>query len=156
MATMPGSGVFALRSPTWLARPRCATRLRVSSTAASAVVADLIDVARGENGPAFAMPAMALAGLEPAGPLAREGRYFIRLTVEDRPGVLADITAALRDAGVSIESLIQPAAAGSQALVVMLTHHVREQAVQHAIATMESLPASLGAPLFMPILDADG
>ena len=123
---------------------------------ASAVVADLIDVARGENGPAFAMPAMALAGLEPAGPMAREGRYFIRLTVEDRPGVLADITAALRDAGVSIESLIQPAAAGSQALVVMLTHHVREQAVQHAIATMESLPASLGAPLFMPILDADG
>ncbi|WP_374388943.1 homoserine dehydrogenase [Sandaracinobacter sp.] len=124
---------------------------------ASAVVADLIDVARGENGPAFAMPAMALAGLEPAGPDARQGRFYIRLTVEDRPGVLADITAALRDAGVSIESLIQPAPApDGTALVVMLTHHVGEQAVRHAIATMAALPASTGAPLFMPILDADG
>lgn len=124
---------------------------------ASAVVADLIDVARGECGPAFAMPAMALAGLAPAGPGARQGRFYIRLTVEDRPGVLADITAALRDAGVSIESLIQPASApDGTALVVMLTHHVGEQAVRHAIDTMAALPASTGAPLFMPILDADG
>ena len=124
---------------------------------ASAVAADLIDIARGENGPAFAMPASDLDGLAPAGPEARHGRAYIRLTVEDRPGVLADITATLRDAGVSIESLIQPAAsADGTALVVMLTHGSGEQAVRHALFAMAALPAAIGAPLFMPILPQDG
>jgi homoserine dehydrogenase len=124
---------------------------------ASAVVADLIDVARGERGPAFAMPAMALATPAPAGPEARAGRFYVRLTVADRPGVLADVTAALRDAGVSIESLVQPAAAADgTALVVMLTHEAGERAVMQAVATMAALPAALGAPLTMPILPADG
>ncbi len=124
---------------------------------ASAVAADLIDIARGESGPAFAMPAADLGGLAPAGPEARHGRAYIRLTVQDRPGVLADITAALRDAGVSIESLIQPAsAADGTALVVMLTHESGELAVHHALSAMAALPAATGAPLFMPILPQDG
>ncbi len=124
---------------------------------ASAVAADLIDIARGESGPAFAMPASALTGLAPAGPEARHGRAYIRLTVQDRPGVLADITAALRDAGVSIESLIQPAsAADGTALVVMLTHESDELAVRNALSAMAALPAAIGAPLFMPILPQDG
>ena len=124
---------------------------------ASAVAADLIDIARGEAGPAFAMPAMALREIPNAGPEARSGRAYIRLTVQDRPGVLADITAALRDAGVSIESLIQPAsAADGTALVVMLTHESNEQAVRHALDAMAALPSSTAAPLFMPILPEDG
>ena len=124
---------------------------------ASAVAADLIDIARGEAGPAFAMPAMALRGFANAGPEARTGRAYIRLTVQDRPGVLADITAALRDAGVSIESLIQPASApDGTALVVMLTHESREQAVRHALDAMAGLASSTAAPLFMPILPEDG
>lgn len=124
---------------------------------ASAVAADLIDIARGESSPAFAMQASALMGLSPAGAEARHGRAFIRLAVQDRPGVLADITAALRDAGVSIESLIQPASApDGTALVVMLTHDSSEQAVAHALDAMAALPASIGAPLFMPILPEQG
>jgi homoserine dehydrogenase len=124
---------------------------------ASAVAADLIDIARGENGPAFAMPAMALSQIPHAGPEARSGRAYVRLTVQDRPGVLADITAALRDAGVSIESLIQPASApDGTALIVMLTHESHEQAVAHALDAMAALPASTAAPLFMPILPEDG
>ena len=124
---------------------------------ASAVAADLIDIARGENGPAFAMPASALTGLAPAGAEARHGRAYIRLTVEDRPGVLADITATLRDAGVSIESLIQPAAAADgTALVVMLTHETGEEAVRNALSAMAALPAASQPPLFMPILPQDG
>ena len=120
---------------------------------ASAVAADLIDIARGENGPAFAMPADALHTLPPAGPESRRGRAYIRLTVEDRRGVLADLTAALRDAGVSIESLIQPAPAGkADALVVMLTHETPELAIQHALDAMAKLPAVTGTPLYMPIL----
>jgi homoserine dehydrogenase len=123
---------------------------------ASAVVADLIDIARGEAGPAFAMPALALARLEPAGQAARSGRYYLRLQVEDRPGVLADLTAALRDAGVSIESLIQPAGdADGVALVVMVTHETAEASVRAALAAMAVLPSARSAPLFMPILPED-
>jgi homoserine dehydrogenase len=107
------------------------------------VVAELIDIARGENGPAFAMPALALTQIAHAGPEVRSGRAYIRLTVQDRPGVLADLTAALRDAGVSIESLIQPASApDGTALVVMLTHESREQAVRQALDAMAALPSS--------------
>ncbi len=124
---------------------------------ASAVAADLIDIARGENGPAFAMPALSLMEFAHAGPEARSGRAYVRLTVEDRPGVLADITAALRDAGVSIESLIQPAPApDGTALVVMLTHDSSEQSVCNALGAMAALPSSTAAPLFMPILAQDG
>ncbi len=124
---------------------------------ASAVAADLIDIARGENGPAFAMPADSLATLAPAGPESRHGHAYIRLTVADRPGVLADITAALRDAGVSIESLIQPApATDGTALVVMQTHETPEQSVQQALAAMAALDAAAAPPLFMPILPQDG
>ena len=124
---------------------------------ASAVVADLIDIARGEAGPAFATPAMALAALSPAGNDSRAGRYCLRIRVADKPGVLADLTAALRDAGVSIESLIQQASGeGGTALVVMVTHETCESAVQQALAAMASLPAAAGAPLFMPILPREG
>ncbi len=123
---------------------------------ASAVVADLIDIARGEAGPAFAMPALQLARLEPAGRAQRVGRYYLRLTVDDRPGVLADLTAALRDAGVSIESLIQPAGdADGVALVVMVTHETAEASVRAALGAMAALPSARSAPLFMPILSED-
>jgi homoserine dehydrogenase len=120
---------------------------------ASAVVADLIDIARGEAGPAFAMPTAALASLAPAPRDSRSGRYYLRLHVDDRPGVLADLTAALRDSGVSIESLIQPAGnPDGTALVVMVTHEAAESAVRAALSAMAALPAARGTPLFMPLL----
>jgi homoserine dehydrogenase len=122
---------------------------------ASAVVADLIDIARGETGPAFAMPVASLARL-PAAPAGdRRGRAYLRFAVADRPGVLAELTAAMRDAGVSIESLIQrgPAADG-QMLIVMVTHDGPERCVTHALDKLEGSPSLLGAPLLMPILAA--
>ncbi len=123
---------------------------------ASAVVADLIDIARGEDGPAFAMPVSALGHAEPASHGTRRGRYYLRLSVHDRPGVLADLTATLRDAGVSIESLIQPASnADELALVVMLTHEVAEQSVVRAQAAMADLPVVVGGSLMMPVLSTD-
>ena len=74
---------------------------------ASAVVADLIDIARGDTGMPFSVPVAVLDALEPADAGRRRARSYLRFTVADRPGVLAEITAAMRDAGVSIESLIQ-------------------------------------------------
>ncbi len=122
---------------------------------ASAVVADLIDVARGEVGPAFAMPTARLAALGVADAAAATGRCYLRLTVADRPGVLAELTATLRDAGVSIESLIQRGSTTDAAnvYVVMVTHAVRQSAVATALARMATSASVTAPPMMMHILD---
>ena len=126
---------------------------------ASAVVADLIDIARamdsgGDFGAPFSVPVAELEAMLPAATGHRMGRAYIRFAVADRPGVLAEITAAMRDAGVSIESLIQKgrAEAGGEVLVAMVTHEGPESAVTEALRLLEGSP-SLGAPpLVMQIL----
>jgi homoserine dehydrogenase len=74
---------------------------------ASAVVADLIDIAGGRGGSSFAVPASQLKRSS-AAPMARHrGAYYVRLMVVDRPGVIADIATSLRDELVSMEQMIQ-------------------------------------------------
>ncbi|WP_095012457.1 homoserine dehydrogenase [Tsuneonella mangrovi] len=123
---------------------------------ASAVVADLIDIARGEAGPAFSVPVGELAPLEPADAGERSGRNYIRFTVADRPGVLAEITAAMRDAGVSIESLIQQGREeeGGEVLVAMVVHEGPERCVTEALRLLEGSESLTARPLVMPILAA--
>ena len=94
---------------------------------ASAVVADLIDVARDEYGDAFAMPIDYLASQPKADAGNRVGRVYMRFKVQDRPGVLAEIAAATRDAGVSIESMIQRGAAVDGAVLMAIVTHAGEQ-----------------------------
>ena len=121
---------------------------------ASAVVADLIDIARGELGPAFAMPVSALADPGHADAGARVGAFYLRFTVADRPGVLAEITAAMRDANVSIESLIQRGEApDGGVLLVMTTHACPERQVTAALKALDGAAFMVGAPMLMPILD---
>ena len=126
---------------------------------ASAVVADLIDIARGDIGAPFSIP---VAELDPATPAAsgyRSGRAYLRFTVADRPGVLAEITAAMRDAGVSIESMIQKgrgvagdAPGAGQVLVAMVTHEGPESGIAEALRLLEGSPSLAEAPLVMHIL----
>ena len=122
---------------------------------ASAVVADLIDIARGETGPAFSVPVGELEFLTPAPTGHRRGRAYLRFMVADRPGVLAEITAALRDAGVSIESMIQKGRADSagEVMVVMLTHEGPESAVSEALRLLDGSPCLSEPPLVLHILD---
>ncbi|RVT94125.1 homoserine dehydrogenase [Sphingomonas crocodyli] len=121
---------------------------------ASAVVADLIDIARGETGPAFAMPVASLARAEPAPADDRRGRVYLRFTVADRPGVLAEITAAMRDAGVSIESLIQRgAAADGNVLIAIVTHVAPEKSVMQALERLEGSQSLVASPMLMHILE---
>jgi homoserine dehydrogenase len=121
---------------------------------ASAVAADLIDIARDEVGAPFSIPVAQLAALPPAEPGHRIGRSYIRFMVKDRPGVLAEITAAMRDGAVSIESLIQQGrgAAEGKAMVAMVTHEGPEAGVTAALALLEGSDSLLGAPLVLPIL----
>ncbi len=121
---------------------------------ASAVVADLIDIARGEYGPAFAMPVESLSKAGSADAGARIGSTYLRFTVADRPGVLAEITAAMRDSGVSIESMIQRGEApDGGVLLVMTTHAGPASAVDAALAALAGSENLVGAPMTMPILD---
>jgi homoserine dehydrogenase len=126
---------------------------------ASAVVADLIDIARGDTGAPFSLPAAQLATLAPAETGHRRSRAYLRFSVADRPGVLAEITAAMRDAGVSIESLIQkgrPEEGGpeglGEVLVAIVTHEGPERCVSEALALLEHSPSLTEPPLVMHLL----
>ena len=75
-----------------------------------------------------------------------ETRYYLRMRVFDRPGVLADITRVLADLGISIEAMVQkePHAGEEQVDIIMLTHETREKFVNEAIARIEGLPVVTG------------
>lgn len=121
---------------------------------ASAVVADLIDVARDEYGDALAMPVSALARQPAADAGARIGRSYLRFKVQDRPGVLAEIAAATRDAGVSIESMIQRGASHDDSvLMAIVTHAGEERCVLDTLRRLAGSDSLLQAPMVMHILD---
>ncbi|MGN6355994.1 MAG: homoserine dehydrogenase [Novosphingobium sp.] len=126
---------------------------------ASAVVADIIDIARGdlggEAGAPFSIQVAEMEAMAPAASGHRMGRAYVRFMVADRPGVLAEITAAMRDAGVSIESLIQKGRheAGGEVLVAMVTHEGPESAVTEALRLLDGSPSLAAAPLVMQILE---
>lgn len=121
---------------------------------ASAVVADVIDVARDEYGPAFAMPAEWLQRQVKADAGARSGRAYLRFRVNDRPGVLAEITAAMRDAGVSIESVIQRAATDADGvLVAIVTHAGALSCIDDLLRNLAGSDNLRGEPMVMHILD---
>ncbi len=120
---------------------------------ASAVVADLIDIARGEYGPPYAMPAAALVAAPRADSGERRGRAYLRFTVQDKVGVLAEIAAAMRDAGVSIESLIQRGVTTDGSVIVaIVTHEGPERSVAHALEKLRGSQSLAGQPLWMHIL----
>jgi len=119
---------------------------------ASAVVADLVDLARGRAAPVWGAAADALAHL-PAVPIAaHQGAYYLRLMVVDRPGVIADVTAALRDAGVSLESMLQRGRAPGEAVpVVLVTHETNEAAMRRALDQIAASDAVLEPPALIRI-----
>ena len=109
---------------------------------ASAVVADIIDIAAGRGAPVFGIAAAALKEADVIPVEERVGSYYVRLQVEDQPGVVADIGAALRDQGVSIESLIQHGHPEADAVhVVMTVHDTVEESLTKSLETLKSNPA---------------
>ncbi len=108
--------------------------------AASAVAADLVDVARGRAAPAFGVPSGRLAWLRAAPMERHRGDYYVRLMVLDRPGVIADVAAALRDENVSLESMLQRGRSPDETVPVVLTTHVAEEAAMtRALARIAAL-----------------
>ncbi|MFZ1640316.1 MAG: homoserine dehydrogenase [Candidatus Contendobacter sp.] len=132
---------------------------------ASAVVADLIDVARtltadpDNRVPHLAFQPDALSDLPVLPMESVETACYLRLQARDRPGVLADVTRILADRHISIEAILQkePAVGADDVPIILLTHRVREQRMNEAIAAIEALD-SIRAPVMrirLEPLDAD-
>ena len=119
---------------------------------ASAVASDLLDLAHGRSVYTFGVPATRLAAL-PVSPMERHrGAYYIRLMVTDRPGVIADVTAALRDEQVSLESMLQRGRQPNEMVpVVLTTHETEEAAMRRALARIAKLKAVAEEPCLIRI-----
>jgi len=119
---------------------------------ASAVIADLVDVTRMHTAdPEHRVPHLAFQPDQltnvpflPIGEVVTS--YYLRMRVEDRPGVLADITRILADRDISIDAMIQkePSEGEEQTDIILLTHRVMEKNVVDAIAKIEALPTVRG------------
>ncbi len=116
---------------------------------ASAVVADLVDVARVMD--ADQDHRVALSGFQPDSlldiPVLAQDEfktsYYLRMLAEDRPGVLADVTRIFADQGISIEAVIQkePLSGQTRVPLILLTSVVVEKNMSAAIAQIEALDA---------------
>ena len=119
---------------------------------ASAVIADLVDVARlATADPQHRVPALAFQADQlvdlPILPIEQvQTAYYLRMRVEDKTGVLADITRILADGNISIDAMLQkePAEGESQTDIILLTHVAIEGQVNAAIARIEDLATVVG------------
>jgi homoserine dehydrogenase len=106
---------------------------------ASAVAADIADIACGIVRPAFGRPVAALEQAERVPVQRHEGGYYIRLSVEDRPGAMAAIATRMGEKKISLESIMQkgrPAKDAPPAAtvpVVLITHATSETAIREAL-----------------------
>jgi homoserine dehydrogenase len=119
---------------------------------ASAVVADIIDVARGRTLPLLGLAPDQAAALKPANISERIGSYFLRLIVLDQPGVIADVSAILRDCHVSLESVLQRGRSPGQPVPVILTsHETHEGGMLKAVGLIGKLKSVVEPPHLMRI-----
>lgn len=121
---------------------------------ASAVVADLVDVARMMDAPfdhrvpylAFRQDRLCERKVLPAS--AMQTAYYLRINVKDEPGVLADIARILADEGVSVEAMLQrqPEDGDDRTDIILTTHLSIESKVNESIKRIEALP-SVASPV---------
>ena len=106
---------------------------------ASAVAADLVDVARGTRLPVFGRPVASLSEADRVPMQRHEGGYYVRLTVVDRPGAMGAIAARFGERMISLEAIMQKRATKAWAEagvvpVVLMTHGTTEGAIRDALA----------------------
>jgi homoserine dehydrogenase len=119
---------------------------------ASAVMADVMDIARGNTVPVFGIPADQLAAPEPAAASA-PAAFYLRMSLIDKPGVLAKIATVLGDAGVSIDRMRQYGHTDPHAPVLIVTHKTARDALDRAIEAMEGTGVLASHPVAIRIED---
>jgi homoserine dehydrogenase len=119
---------------------------------ASAVIADLVEIARGSHTPVFGRPAAALTPLKPMAADAALSPWYLRFEVLDLPGVLAEIAGHLSQAGVSIESMIQRGRDhGAPVAIVMITHETAQSTVERALKAIAASDKVRARPCMIPM-----
>ena len=134
-----------------------------SEPTASAVLADVIDVARvltsdpDNRVPHLAFQPNKMSDLNVLPIEEVVSAYYLRMHAIDRPGVLADITRILGDAGISIEAILQkePAAEASHVPVIFLTQRIKEKNINQAIALIEKLDSISGKVMLIRMESLD-
>ena len=120
---------------------------------ASAVVSDLVDIARGFTTPVMGVP---VAALKPCTPMAVSdvvSEHYVHLVVKDEAGVIADVTAILRDEGISIETMIQRGRDPGQPVSVVITTHAASRAgMRKAAEKIHALGSVLAPPTVFRVL----
>lgn len=107
---------------------------------ASSVVADIMDIARGVAYKPLTLPVASLKDAKPVAEYLQRSAYYVRLAVIDRPGVLAEVTAVLRDQQISLKTFLQHSHAPGETVQLVLTTHVTtESAMQKALGAIATL-----------------
>lgn len=119
---------------------------------ASAVVADICDIARGWRGPVFNQPASLLEAA-PAAQSQRPAAYYLRMELVDKPGALAKVAAVLGEAGVSINRMRQYEHDAPSAPILIVTHKATQSALDEALAAMDSTKVLAGPSVALRIED---
>ena len=104
---------------------------------ASAVAADIADIARGGAALAFGRPVAALTALDRVSLQRHEGGYYVRLSVLDRPGAMAKIATRMADRSISLDSIMQKRTGADESpyvSVVIVTHATTETSIREALA----------------------
>ncbi len=117
---------------------------------ASAVMGDVMDIARGFRLPCFGQPA---AGLAPAKPArtTTPAPYYLRIGLEDKPGALAKVAMVLGEAGISIDRMRQYQHEEATAPVLIMTHKATRDALEAALADITRLDVVDGTPVALRI-----
>jgi homoserine dehydrogenase len=114
-----------------------------SHPTASAVLSDIVDIARGNFRPAFGVPAANLKPYIAATPRAHQGGFYVSLELRDRPGAVASIARILADENISIESIVQhgvnsASAPRQTASFILITHDTSVASMKTAIDRIEA------------------
>jgi len=117
---------------------------------ASAVMADVLDIARGTRLSTFGQPAATLA-IPVAAQSATAASYYMRMTLLDKPGALAKIATCLGEAGVSIDQMRQYGHEGDNATVLLVTHKATRADIDHAMSRFGGTGVLVGAPVALRI-----
>lgn len=116
---------------------------------ASAVISDVLDIARGLRVPTFGRPAASLA--EPARAAAAPAPFYLRMDLQDEPGALAKVAAVLGESGVSIDRMRQYRHSEATAPVLFVTHRTDSAALDRALAELPGTGVVAGRPVALRI-----
>jgi homoserine dehydrogenase len=119
---------------------------------ASAVIADLVDIARGGKGAMLGFSKPLESGLTLASKDDITSKYYIRMEVKDEAGVLEKITAILAKESISIETMLQRAS-GDTANLLLSTHTAKEKSIQNALQEISALTSVKSKPVLIRIED---